>query len=242
MKNKPLFLFKLVLIVAFLTSPVFAQTTSNSVTAKTSATANTNTSANTNTTVKKNPYKAIKKFVNMQPNTDFSLNGQYNFMLSRSKNINGYKLVNPVRLTGVWKSVEDTLKKEREELKKARSKIERIRTSISELKGNVKEKENSITNANGNMDKVFFLGIGFSKVTYSVIVWSIILILIFVLLAVIVRSTKKISEAKNRALLYDEINAEYQAYKAKAVEKERRLARELQNERNALEELKNRGG
>ena len=235
MKNQPLFLFKLVLIITFLTSPVFAQTTSNSVTAKTS------TTANTNTTVKKKPYKAIKKFVDTVLNTDFSLNGQYNFMLLRSKNLNGYKLVNPVRLTGVWKSVKDTLKKEREELKQARSKIEQMKASISELKGNVKEKENNITNANENIDKIFFLGVNFNEVTYNVIVWSIILILIFVLLAVIVKSTKKISEAKNRALLYDEISAEYQAYKAKAGEKERRLARELQNERNALEELKNRG-
>jgi hypothetical protein len=58
---------------------------------------------------------------------------------------------------------------------------------------------------------------------------------------VILRSAKHIHEAKYRSSLYEEISQEYQSYKTKANDKEKKLARELQDERNKLDELKNRG-
>jgi len=58
---------------------------------------------------------------------------------------------------------------------------------------------------------------------------------------IILRSAKHIHEAKYRSTLYDEISQEYQNYKVKANDKEKKLARELQDERNKLDELKNRG-
>jgi hypothetical protein len=51
------------------------------------------------------------KRIDTVKNTDFSLNGQYQFMLSRSKFLYGAKLINPTRLNSVWKSVSDTLRK-----------------------------------------------------------------------------------------------------------------------------------
>ena len=47
--------------------------------------------------------------------------------------------------------------------------------------------------------------------------------------------------AKYRTELYDEISNEYQSYKSRTNEKEKKLARELQDERNKLEEYKTRG-
>ncbi|RZK72443.1 MAG: hypothetical protein EOO92_19835, partial [Pedobacter sp.] len=61
-----------------------------------------------------------------------------------------------------------------------------------------------------------------------------------ILIIVIARSGKSITEAKHRTQLYNEVADEYQAYKAKSVEKERKLARELQDERNKLDELNGR--
>jgi hypothetical protein len=84
------------------------------------------------------------------------------------------------------------------------------------------------------------LGISFTKGSYQMMVWSIIVILALALFVVIARSTRNILEAKHRTQLYDEISSEYQAYKTKANEQQRKLARELQDERNIVEELKGR--
>lgn len=179
--------------------------------------------------------------VDTAKNTDPSLRGQYQFMLSRSKSINGYKLINPYRLSTLWQSVSDTLRKERVELNKAKGKIAEQEKTINSLQTDISGKETSLNNADAKVNEINFLGISFTKGTYNIIVWSIIAILAIALFVVIARSTKNILEAKHRTQLYDEISNEYQNYKAKASEKERKLARELQDERNAMEELRARG-
>jgi len=170
-------------------------------------------------------------------NTDFSLNGQYQFLLSRSRSINGYKLVNPYRLTAVWKSVTDTLAKERAEFVKLKAKVVAQEKTIGGLQTEVKGNETEANNTNAKIDEINFLGLSFTKSTYNTIVWSIVGVLAIALFVVIARSAKNITEAKHRTQLYEEVSAEYQAFKAKSVEKERKLARELQDERNKLDDL-----
>ena len=174
-------------------------------------------------------------------NTDPSLNGQYQFMLKKSKSLYGARLINPSRLSAVWKSVNDTLRKERVELKNAKAKVLEQEKTIASLKAEVSGKENTLNDTAAKADEISFLGISFSKGTYSTIVWSIIIILAIALFVVIARSAKNILEAKHRTQLYDEISAEYQAYKAKSNEQQRKLARELQDERNIIEEMRTKG-
>lgn len=182
-----------------------------------------------------------RRAVDTVKNTDFSLNGQYQFMLSRSKTINGYKLINPYRLTTVWQSATDTIRKEKAELTKTRSKIAEQEKTIAALKSEITNKETTLQASNTKVDEINFLGLSFTKGTYNIFVWSIIIILAIALFIVIARSAKNIIEAKHRTQLYDEISNEFQSYKTKANEKERKLARELQDERNIVEELKNKG-
>ena len=182
-----------------------------------------------------------KRVVDTVKNTDFSLNGQYRFLLSRSRSSFGAKLINPVRLDAVWKSVNDTLRKERVELKNAKAKVVEQEKTIASLKAEVSGKENTLNDTAAKADEISFLGISFTKGTYSTIVWSIIIILAIALFVVIARSAKNILEAKHRTQLYEEISAEYQAYKAKSNEQQRKLARELQDERNIIEEMRTKG-
>ena len=173
-------------------------------------------------------------------NTDFSLNEQYQFMLSRSKTINGYKLINPGRLATVWQSALDTLKKERVAFAKTKTKLGEQEQTIASLQSQINGQEKTLDTSNAKLNEISFLGISFAKGTYHAIVWSMIVVLGIGLVIVIARSGKSISEAKHRTQLYDEITAEYQAFKTKANEQQRKLARELQDERNIVEELKNK--
>jgi hypothetical protein len=187
----------------------------------------------------KKPYQIRK--IDTVKNTDFSLNGQYRFMLSRSKSSYGAKLINPIRLDAVWRSVNDTLRKERAELKNAKAKVVEQEKTINNLKLEVSGKENILNDTTAKADEISFLGISFTKSTYNIIVWSMMVVLAISLLIVIARSTKNILEAKHRTQLYEEISSEYQAYKAKSNEQQRKLARELQDERNIIEEMKSKG-
>ena len=173
-------------------------------------------------------------------NTDPSLNGQYQFMLKKSKSLYGARLINPSRLSGVWKSVIDTLRKERKQLQEAKQEIKTQAQTISTLKGEVSGKENSLADATASVNEIKFLGISFNKGTYNTIVWAIIIILGAGLAIVIFQSGKYRKEATYRTQLYQEVADEFQAHKVKAKDKEMKLARELQDERNRWDDSRGR--
>ncbi|WP_316764599.1 hypothetical protein [Pedobacter aquatilis] len=169
-------------------------------------------------------------------NTDPSLNGQYQFMLKKSKSLYGARLINPARLSAVWKSVNDTLRKERKELIVAKQKIKTQADNIAGLKSEVTGKENSLASATASVNEISFLGISFNKGTYNTIVWAIIIVLAAGLAIVILQTGKFRKEATYRTQLYQEVADEFQAHKVKAKDKEMKLARELQDERNKWDE------
>ena len=171
---------------------------------------------------------------------DPSLRGQYQLMLSKSKTLNGYKLVNPARLSAFWKNVNDTITTTRKQLANSAKQLKEQENNITGLKAQISGNESSLASSNAKVNEISFLGMAFTKSTYNTIVWSLIIALAAALAIVILRSAKHIHEAKYRSNLYEEIAQEYQSYKTKANDKEKKLARELQDERNKLEELRNR--
>jgi hypothetical protein len=171
---------------------------------------------------------------------DPSLKGQYESLLYRSKSYYGAKLIVPGRLTAFYQNVADSIRKERAGSKNALLKIKQQAKTIDTLNSQIKGNESSLASSNAKLDEISFLGIPFSKSAYNTIVWSIIIVLALALAFVVIRSAKNISEAKYRTELYEEVSKEYQTFKVKANEKEKKLARELQDERNKLDELKNR--
>jgi hypothetical protein len=171
---------------------------------------------------------------------DPSLKGQYESLLYRSKSYYGAKLIVPGRLTAFYQNVADSIRKERAGNKNALLKIKQQAKTIDTLNSQIKGNESSLASSNAKLDEISFLGIPFSKSAYNTIVWSIIIVLALALAFVVIRSAKNISEAKYRSELYEEVSKEYQTFKVKANEKEKKLARELQDERNKLDELKNR--
>ncbi|RAJ30533.1 hypothetical protein [Pedobacter cryoconitis] len=172
---------------------------------------------------------------------DPSLRGQYELMLAKSKTVSTYKLINPYRLSSFYKSVTDSIRKERNTYKTANAKVAEQAKTITELNNQIKGNENSLATSNSKVNEINFLGISFAKGTYNTIVWTLIIVLALGFAFVTIRSAKNTHEAKYRTGLYEEISQEYQAYKVKANEKEKKLARELQDERNKLDEYRGRG-
>ncbi|PJJ83928.1 hypothetical protein [Mucilaginibacter auburnensis] len=163
--------------------------------------------------------------------TDKSLNGQYQYLLTKV-----YNYQQPF-IAAFWKNVRDSLSQNKQALKAANEKLATSSQSITELQNTANSKEEELSKA----ESVDFLGISFSKNGYSTMVWSIIAVLAALAAIVIFRSGSARSEATYRTKLYNELEEEYKNYKAKANEREKKLARELQTERNKVDELMGRG-
>jgi hypothetical protein len=167
-----------------------------------------------------------------------SLNNQYQYMLSKT-----LRFQQPL-LAALWKNVTDTISKQRNDARAAQAKISADAKLIDSLKTaatNVSKEQTSTQASNTPSDTISLFGIVLSKSTYNLVMVGLVVVLGLALAIVIGTTAKHKHEARHRTELYEEIEEEYKTYKAKATEKELRLARELQTERNKLDELLGRG-
>jgi heme exporter protein D len=171
--------------------------------------------------------------------TNPGLGGQFQLLLTKSKTLDGYKLINPSRLSLFWKNVRDSLTGTRRQLLNSKLQATKYQAEITALKKQITGTKTSLASSNAKLNEISFIGLSFTKTSYNIFVWGFIGILITTLLIILFRSVKNVQEAKYRTALYEEVNQEYQNYKIKANDKEKKLARELQDERNKLEDLRN---
>lgn len=167
--------------------------------------------------------------------TDKSLNGQYQYVLSKT-----YHYQQPM-IAALWKNINDSLAAVKKQLKEAQGKLSAQTQSISSLQSDVKNKDQAISETNARQNDISLFGIYMPKTAYNLLMWGLVAGLGLALLIVILRTAGNAREAKYRTKLYEELNEEFVAYKAKANDKEKKLARELQTERNKNDELMGRG-
>lgn len=166
---------------------------------------------------------------------DKSLNGQYKYLVSKL-----YHYQEPLA-SALWKNMRDTLTIERRKLAAAEAKLAAQTKDIASLKTDVTTKDQTLSESNARRDEISLLGISLTKASYNLLMWGLVIAFGVVAAIVIARSGAHSREAKYRIKLYEELDEEYKAYKSKANEKEKKLARELQTERNKLDELLGRG-
>ena len=163
-----------------------------------------------------------------------SLNEQYQYTLSKI-----YRYQQPI-VSALWKSYADTLHVSHTALKDAKAKITAQAKTIDSLKTDSSAVKRTQVTAI-NPDTIDVLGIAVAKTTYNIVMGSLVAVLALALVIVVVTTAKYRHEARYRVTLYDELEEEYKTYKAKANEKEKKLARELQTERNKLDDLLGKG-
>jgi hypothetical protein len=166
---------------------------------------------------------------------DKSLNGQYKYLVSKL-----YHYQEPLA-SALWKNMRDTLTTERRKLAAAEAKLAAQTKDIAGLKTDVTTKDQTLSESNARRDEISLLGISLTKASYNLLMWGLVIAFGAIAAIVIARSGAHSREAKYRIKLYEELDEEYKAYKSKANEKEKKLARELQTERNKLDELLGRG-
>lgn len=169
---------------------------------------------------------------------DRSLAGQYREIIQKSKNnAQGFKIVNPSRLSSFNKNFSDSLKQTRNKLNASQKKIAEQDKAITTLKADLSEKDQSLTESRSMVDEISMLGIPVSKSTYRWIMWGLVILLGGALAFVVFQSAGYRKEARYRIKLFSELSEEFQTFKTKASDKEKKLARELQTEKNRIDEL-----
>ena len=192
-------------------------------------------------TLKANALKAQQAQVQAQAQqdpaqlNDKSLNGQYQYLLTKTP-----AFQQPL-VSALWKNVTDTLNHERGKVKDLQAKLTAENKVADSLKTEASTKQQTQSESTAKVDTISLFGIVMSKSTYNLVMVGLVVGLAIALTVVILTTSKYKYDAKHHIELHEELEEEYKTYKAKATEKELRLARELQTERNKLDELLGRG-
>lgn len=169
-----------------------------------------------------------------------TLQGQYQDLLRKSRTQYYYKLVNPDRLSRIWRNAMDSLTAERKKVRQLKSVTEDQNSRLDSQASSLSAQQKTLQASRNRVDEISFLGFPFKKPVYNMVMWGMVLVLAIAFTVVFLKLTGYRREARRRIEQADEIAREFQAFKSKAGEKEKKLARELQDERNKLDELMKR--
>lgn len=171
------------------------------------------------------------------PNT---LEEQFRSMKRASNTYQDYKVVRETMLNQFYNNVRDSINNFQQDIAAAQQTIEAQQQEINRLQNELQEGEEAVAQSQYDIEHIQVLGIDVRKETYNFIVWGIILVLLIVLATAIFKYKSSNAEAVKKRNEYENLDQEFSDYKIRSREKETRLMRELQTERNNVEELNQR--
>ncbi|HVW95250.1 MAG TPA: hypothetical protein VHA56_04740 [Mucilaginibacter sp.] len=166
---------------------------------------------------------------------DKTLSGQYKYLLTKV-----YHYQQPF-VASLYKNMLDSMSANSRKLREAEAKLATQTKTNADLQAQITTEEQALAESKERVSDVSFLGFYIDKSVYNMVMWGLVIALGLTTFIVIYRSGSLSREARYRINLYNELEEEYKAHKVKANEKEKKLARELQTERNKVDELMGRG-
>jgi hypothetical protein len=166
-----------------------------------------------------------------------ALQERYYLMKTKAETYQDYKVIKESILDGVWKIVNDSLNKREKQLADAKVKIDTLQHNLGRAHAEVKSKNDSMADIVFASTHINVLGKNFSKSFFLVIFFTLFIGLALVITLLVARMKGMQSFVNESKLIVSSVNNELEDYKHKAMEKQVKLARELQTERNKLSDL-----
>jgi len=167
-----------------------------------------------------------------------NLNERYKAMKSGSQTFKDYKVIKESVLDKVWKITTDSIQKKEAQLADAEKEIATLKNEVSSVNNSMTAQQASIKDVIYDSTHINVLGIPFSKGVFLMITAVLFGGMVFVLSVSMARVKMANSKVKEKTLIADSIGHEFEEFKKKSMEKQTKLSRELQNERNKWQEFR----
>lgn len=171
-----------------------------------------------------------------------SIESQFEYLYKKSGNYNAegkrYEVVRIINLDKLKKNVLDSLNALNKKEIELKNTISNHEATISSLNSKLKETTDNLSTVTNEKDSMSLLGAQVSKGTYNVILWTVIiglLLLFFLFVYKFRRSNILTQEAKGNL---SELETEYEDHRRRALEREQRISRQLQDEINKYKKSK----
>ena len=169
----------------------------------------------------------------------YTLNQRYAILRDKTPSYRDYKEIKTYALDSWWKIVLDSIKSQKALYNQSKAKIVSLENQLAQSKKLMEEKEGSMEAMLHAGTHINALGFDFSK-TFFITLVSLIVVGLLTLAGILVARLKWIqSSMREKIDSANRLSIEFEDYKRKALDKQMKLSRELQNERNKLSELRN---
>ncbi len=167
---------------------------------------------------------------------------QFDFLYKKSGNYNAegkrYEVVRSIDLDKLRQNVLDTITVATRRSAELKSTIAGHESTINSLNKKLDETTTSLTAVTDEKDSMSFLGIQVSKGTYNFILWTVIFGLLLLLLLFIYRFRRSNILTQIAKSNLSELETEYEDHRRRALEREQRISRQLQDEINKYKKSK----
>ncbi|MCC5929574.1 MAG: hypothetical protein JJU28_10040 [Cyclobacteriaceae bacterium] len=168
---------------------------------------------------------------------ELSLPDQYRNMVDHSNTYNEYKVIKAVHIEEFFKTLKDSLGLIQRDIATLRNTISEKDGIIASLMQELAEIKEYMALSESEKMNLTVLGIEVNKNRFVFLFWISLISLLGILGFTVFKYTESHKVTRKTIRDFDELNTEFLDYKQRSIEKERKLRRELQTERNVLEEM-----
>lgn len=161
-----------------------------------------------------------------------SVKNQFDYLITKSYKYKDFKNVKTTWLYKIKANVADSLTASKKEILSSYKTINSQKRTIDSLKLTLNSSGDTITNLNSQIESISFIGIQFKKETFKTIMLSIIGVLAALLLLFITKFKSSNSITTQTKLNLKEVEDEYEDHRKRALEREQKVMRRLQDELN----------
>lgn len=165
-----------------------------------------------------------------------TIDSQFEFVYRRSGNYRAegrrYEVVRNIHLDKLRQNVMDSLAAAAEKQRELAATIEGNETTINSLNEELSTTKSELQDITDEKDSISLFGQNISKTTYNIIMWTAVLALLLMLILFVIkfRQSNYLTQEAKRNLA--DLETEYENHRRRALEREQRISRQLQDEIN----------
>lgn len=178
-------------------------------------------------------FEAFSQLEAVKPK-ELTLQNRFDLMKTTSQTFQDYKVIKEVALDGVWRISQDTVNRLKVALATQRVSIAKLEKSLSDERSLIEKVRASQQGLEYDSTHISILGLSFGKTLFVSGVFIVLLGMLLLLGGLLAKLRLISSDAKETKDLLNFSTHELEEYKKKSLEKQAKLSRELQTERNRI--------
>ncbi len=168
-----------------------------------------------------------------------SIEEQFIFVKKKSSNYQDYKVIKQGMLNTLQQHINDSIKYFKNQISWRNKTIAEEKEAYNKLQNQLKEVQKELENSKNHEESIGFMGTQIQKKSFKKLFWGVIVILLLITGYFIYRFRNSQRITLNTLKDYEDLEKEFSEHRSRALEREQKLNRRLQDEINKHKDTSN---